>query len=76
MEILSPSTAHRDVGIKKRLYEQHGVREYWTVDPESQAVEIHVNTDSGFQQQARMVETGSAASTVIDGFSADIAELF
>ena len=76
VEILSPSTAHRDIGIKKRLYEQHGVREYWTVDPESQAVEIHVNTESGFQQQARVVESGSAASTVIDGFRVDIAELF
>ena len=76
VEILSPSTAHRDIGTKKRLYEEHGVREYWTVDPESKAVEIHVNTESGFQQQARVVESGSAASTVIDGFRVDVAELF
>ena len=76
VEILLSSTAHRDIGIKKRLYEQHGVREYWTVDPESQAVEIHVNTESGFHQQARVVETGSVASTVIDGFRVDVAKLF
>ncbi|MGM0705641.1 MAG: Uma2 family endonuclease [Bacteroidota bacterium] len=76
VEILSPSTAHRDVGIKKRLYEQHGVREYWTVDPASQAVEIHENTDSGFEQHGRVVEAGRLASTVIDGFGIDIADLF
>lgn len=75
-EILSPSTAHRDVGIKKRLYEQYGVREYWTLDPESQAVEVHVNTDAGFTQHARVVEAGAVASTVINGFEVDVANLF
>ncbi len=75
-EIFSPSTGHRDVGIKKRLYEQHGVREYWTIDPETQAVEVHVNTDTGFQQRARVVETGVVASAVMEGFNLDIATLF
>ncbi|MGM0705558.1 MAG: Uma2 family endonuclease, partial [Bacteroidota bacterium] len=76
VEILSPSTAHRDVGIKKRLYEQHGVREYWTLDPESQAVEVHVNTDPGFTQHARVVEAGAIASTVVNGFEVDVGDLF
>lgn len=75
-EIFSPSTGHRDVGIKKRLYEQHGVREYWTIDPETQAVEVHVNTDTGFQQRARVVETGTVASLVMEGFNLEIATLF
>ncbi|PEN06002.1 restriction endonuclease [Longimonas halophila] len=75
-EILSPSTAHRDVGIKKRLYEQYGVREYWTLDPESQAVEVHTNTDAGFTQHARVVKAGAVASTVINGFEVDVANLF
>jgi len=75
-EIFSPSTGHRDVGIKKRFYEQHGVREYWTIDPETQAVEVHVNTDTGFQQRARVVETGAVASAVMEGFNLEIARLF
>jgi len=76
VEIFSPATGHRDVGIKKRLYEQHGVREYWTIDPETQAVEVHANTDTGFQQRARVVDTGTVASVVIEEFSLDIATLF
>lgn len=76
MEIFSPATGHRDVGIKKRLYEQHGVWEYWTIDPETQAVEVHVNTDGGFQQRARVVESGSVASAVIEGLALDVATLF
>ena len=40
VEILSPSTASRDRGIKLRLYERQGVREYWIVDPDENAVDV------------------------------------
>ena len=40
VEILSPSTASRDRGIKRQLYERQGVREYWIVDLEADAVEV------------------------------------
>ena len=76
VEIFSPSTTHRDVGVKKRLYEEHGVREYWTIDPDTQAVEVHVNTDDGFEQHTRVVEAGTAASAVLEGFAVDLADLF
>ena len=35
VEVLSPRTAHRDVGTKFVEYEQHGVEEYWVLDPEN-----------------------------------------
>jgi len=37
VEVLSPRTADRDVGPKFAEYEQHGVREYWILDPETLA---------------------------------------
>ena len=40
IEILSPTTATRDRGIKHRLYERQGVAEYWIVDPEERAVDV------------------------------------
>lgn len=40
IEILSPTTAHRDRGIKLRLYERQRVAEYWVVDPENDAVDV------------------------------------
>ena len=35
VEVLNPRTAHRDVGVKFVEYEEHGVREYWVLDPET-----------------------------------------
>lgn len=35
IEILSPSTEHRDRGIKMSLYEKFKIKEYWIVDPDT-----------------------------------------
>jgi len=37
VEVLSQRTADRDVGVKFAEYEQHGVNEYWVLDPETLA---------------------------------------
>jgi Uma2 family endonuclease len=39
IEILSPSTASRDRGAKRRIYQQAGVAEYWVVDPDARLIE-------------------------------------
>ena len=41
VEVLSPSTAANDRGIKKDTYEKAGVREYWIVDPVSKSIEVY-----------------------------------
>ena len=38
IEVLSPSTAHRDRTFKRALYARHGVREFWLVDTDAQTV--------------------------------------
>ena len=40
VEILSPSTAHRDRGTKLDLYARSGVRQYWIVDPVEDVVDV------------------------------------
>lgn len=40
VEIPSPTTASRDRGLKLRLYGRQGVREYWIVDPDENAVDV------------------------------------
>lgn len=44
VEVLSPSTAHRDRGLKLDLYQKAGVSEYWIVDPERRMVQQYVLT--------------------------------
>lgn len=39
VEVLSPGTASRDRGAKRRLYQRAGVGEYWIVDPDARLVE-------------------------------------
>ncbi len=41
IEILSPSTAERDLGYKHQLYGRHGVLEYWIVDPMGETIAVH-----------------------------------
>lgn len=48
VEVLSPTTARYDKGIKFDLYEQYGVREYWIVDPVSEYMEVFCLDDSKF----------------------------
>ena len=44
IEILSKGTVRNDRGRKKRLLAQHGVREYWLVDPDAVSIEVYVLT--------------------------------
>ena len=41
IEILSPGTRRRDELVKRKLYASFGVREYWIVDPDLDAVRVH-----------------------------------
>jgi Uma2 family endonuclease len=41
VEVLSPSTALRDRGLKRERYAYFGVPQYWIVDPVRQQVEIY-----------------------------------
>ena len=40
-ETLSPSTAMRDMTIKKEIYGKAGVPEYWIVSPKERGVQIY-----------------------------------
>jgi Uma2 family endonuclease len=71
VEVLSPSTADRDLKMKTRIYLRAGVEEVWLVDPESESIEIHTSTG--------VVSVGpdeAAASRVVPGFALTARSLF
>jgi Uma2 family endonuclease len=47
IEIISPSTAKKDRHEKFFLYEEHGVKEYWTVHPLEYLIEVFALGDDG-----------------------------
>jgi Uma2 family endonuclease len=47
IEVLSPSTAKKDMQEKLTLYEHHGVKEYWIVHPSEQLVEVFIPDEQG-----------------------------
>jgi Uma2 family endonuclease len=47
IEILSPSTGSKDQVQKLGLYERHGVREYWVVDPGTRVTRVYLLRDDG-----------------------------
>ncbi len=51
VEILSPKTSAKDRGTKFDLYEQHGVNEYWIVDPDEQFIEVYIRQDGFLRRQ-------------------------
>ena len=48
LEVLSPSTSWRDQTEKRALYEQHGVKEYWIVNPDTLDITIFRLEDGRF----------------------------
>lgn len=48
VETLSPATALNDKTIKKDIYQNAGVSEYWIVSPKERAVEIYYLEDSAY----------------------------
>ncbi|MEW6238353.1 MAG: Uma2 family endonuclease [Candidatus Omnitrophota bacterium] len=50
IEILSPSSDHKDKVLKKKLYAKYGVKEYWLVDPDAKQIQVFTLKDAALTQ--------------------------
>ena len=69
IEVLSPSTAAIDRGVKLQLYARYGVPYYWIVDIAARSIDAYVLEDAGY----RRVTDGLPP---FSGFSLDLSRLF
>jgi len=75
-EVLSLGSRTRDRIEKRDLYEQYGVREYWIIDPEARTVEVLALEPSGYRLAGSARGSGTVRSTLLDGFSVQLDDLF
>ena len=76
VEILSPSTARLDVGVKRRLYAESGVREMWVVVPETRTLEVYRFAENAAEPVAALGLEDTLHSPVLPGLALPIREIF
>lgn len=75
VEIISPSTRHIDRVKKMALYAEHGVREYWLIDPERERAEFFCNERGAWLEMA-VEANGRFHSKAVSGFWLKVEWLF
>jgi Uma2 family endonuclease len=75
-EIVSLQGRSRDRIEKRDLYEQHGVKEYWIIDPEAQTVEVLALVNGRYELVKRSRHGETAASRLLPGFEVSVGDLF
>jgi Uma2 family endonuclease len=65
LEVVSPTSTHRDFHKKYLLYEQHGVREYWLLTPGDKTVHVFSKQDQRFIEVGIYMLGDTFASAVL-----------
>jgi len=77
VEVRSPGTWRFDIGRKRDLYERHGVRELWLVDPFSRSVLAfrRPTRDAPFATPLEVLAEDTISSPQLPGFGAVVGDL-
>lgn len=75
VEVLSPSTRGRDLGVKRDLYAQAGVLEYWWADHKARTIDAFALRD-GRYEALPADETGTVHSAVLPDLAVGPTALF
>lgn len=77
IEIISKKNPQHDTDTKFKLYEKHGVREYWIVHPQDQTVNVFVLDENGKYQFGGLYAKGQKVKVnIFDNFYIDLGEVF
>ena len=78
IEIISPKNPKRDLKDKFDIYQEHGVREYWIVNPNDENVNVFVLNENGkFQLVGMYAEDDKIPVNIFNGdLKVDLTEVF
>ena len=77
IEIAPPSTRRRDEGIKQRLFDRGGVREYWLVDPDRNRVRVWRRQQDGtFARVAELSRQEQLTTPLMPQLTIRLTQLF
>jgi len=67
-EVLSDSTAYKDLTQKKQLYERCAVREYWILNPDSLSILVYCLENGKYLPAQEILKGDKAESRSLPGF--------
>lgn len=77
VEILSKGNSKKEMRLKKDLYEENQVREYWVFDPERESVTQFVLNEQGAYGTTNFVFSDEIlTSAIFEGLKIDLSEIF
>ena len=76
VEVVSPDRPERDLVDKRIDYAEARIPEYWVVDPRDQTITVLELRADGYVEHGVYGRGGQAASRLLAGFSAGVAEVF
>ena len=71
IEILSPESIERDTQVKFREYEMAGIKEYWTIDPNTRTAIFYGFDENGKYKMLPISADGIFESRVIENLWID-----
>lgn len=75
VEVLSDSTEKNDRGIKFEDYADHGVEEYWIIDPTTEVLEQYRLVEGRYRSVTKS-DNGQVASVVLPHFQIPVRAIF
>ncbi|MBI4907709.1 MAG: Uma2 family endonuclease [Acidobacteria bacterium] len=79
VEIVSPGSKNeqRDRNVKRVLYSENGVSEYWIADPEAKMIEVYRSLRTGgFGERKVLREKDLLTTPLLPGFECEVGLLF
>jgi Uma2 family endonuclease len=77
VEIISPSTAKRDIKTKFEIYQRHGVKEYWIMYPNDRTLLVYrLSSDNRYGAPEVFGEADIVPVPVLGDLSIDMATVF